>query len=110
MEMPTHERVTITAHVRAGWSADTIGKGLLVRAHDRQPQLEAWRTLSWGGPHHLQVVEALELAADDVAAYFGIAADGTLELYDPQAALLEELLALDHRFRGPMPGWSWSFE
>jgi hypothetical protein len=108
--MQADEKATIAAHVMAGWSAGTIGKGLLVRAHDRQPQLEAWRTLIWGGPHHLQVVEALGLAADDVAASFGIAADGTLELYDPQAALLEELLALDRRFRAPMPGWSWSFE
>ena len=39
-----------------------------------------------------------------------VGTDGTLELYDPQATLLEELIELDRRFRGPMPGSSWSFE
>lgn len=98
----------IRACLETPWSPGDTGKGLLIQTDKRRLRLLTWRTLAWGGPHHMQAQEVLGLSFDEVAAYIDISEDGTATNFDDNQGLMEKVLELDGRLR--MSDSRWRFD
>lgn len=89
-----------------GWWPDEEGRALLL---DDGEQLISWRTLALGGPHHADVMRALDVAVERVAAYLTIAPNGELTVTNANGSdeqtLAERACALDARLRPPSARW-----
>src|ERR1019366_232944 len=99
------DTAAIRALVETRWNPGDTGKGLLIHIDEQPPDLVSWRTLSWSGPHHLQVLTALGLTIDDVAAFLEISEEGEVDLILGDPGLIERALPLDPRLRAANGTW-----
>lgn len=58
------------------WALGEAGKGVVLL----DGTLRTWRTLSWSGPHHQEVLAVLNIGQNAVAAYLDISAEGSVTM------------------------------
>jgi hypothetical protein len=79
LEMLSHEEL-VRQQIARGWSPGGDGKALLIEDAVGCMRLVCWRTLGFGGPHHLDVAGVEAGEGEMVRAYITLRAAGDFEL------------------------------